>query len=401
MVGTLFQRSRRSAPIAAFTALLCGCALAGTAATPARAQTAHRPSASTARRIVGGNPTTIGQWPWQVALAVRPSVEKGGGLRRQFCGGSLVAPRYVITAGHCVFSEEAPPGHRIEVISGRTQLSTDVGTVTKVRRVWAPIGKPPYLLYGGDPPHWDVAVLELAGPAEGTPIKIAGPGEGSAWSAGATAYATGWGLKSRNGKKSDRLRSVALDVKAPSACGGAAVYGHDFDPALMLCAGAAGRDTCQGDSGGPLVVPFYGGFRLVGDTSFGKGCAKPGYSGVYARLSGPPIRDVLQHDLYGLGGFNVAGGAPVAPPARPGHAAARAAASSYSRKLCGYYGRSCHRHTVPACHPRRYAVRCRVKLYMKDRQGRSRIIRDVLVGDSGDGARVDMSDLLVRRQGWR
>jgi hypothetical protein len=66
-----------------------------------------------------------------------------------------------------------------------------------------------------------------------------------------------------------------------------------FDPSTMVCAGypAGGVDTCAGDSGGPLLaVRPEGAFRLVGATSFGNGCAQPGYPGVYARVAEGPIR---------------------------------------------------------------------------------------------------------------
>src|SRR5205085_5019551 len=68
-----------------------------------------------------------------------------------------------------------------------------------------------------------------------------------------------------------------------------------FDPATMLCAGypQGGTDTCEGDSGGPLLVPVGHDFRLVGATSFGKGCAEPAHPGVYARLAEGPIRTFI------------------------------------------------------------------------------------------------------------
>ena len=44
-------------------------------------------------RIVGGTETTIASWPWQTAIAFRPSVAaRHTGFERQFCGGSLVTP---------------------------------------------------------------------------------------------------------------------------------------------------------------------------------------------------------------------------------------------------------------------------------------------------------------------
>ena len=52
-------------------------------------------------RIVGGTTTTIGEWPWQVAIAADPEFFGGNGFQRQFCGGTLVAPNVVLSAGHC------------------------------------------------------------------------------------------------------------------------------------------------------------------------------------------------------------------------------------------------------------------------------------------------------------
>lgn len=49
----------------------------------------------------------------------------------------------------------------------------------------------------------------------------------------------------------------------------------------MICAGVKGKDSCQGDSGGPLVING----TIVGIVSWGLGCAREGYPGVYTSVA--------------------------------------------------------------------------------------------------------------------
>ena len=79
-----------------------------------------------------------------------------------------------------------------------------------------------------------------------------------------------------------------MPVTTDAYCAGA--Y-DDFDASSMVCAGypQGGTDTCQGDSGGPMFGRDAGGaLKVVGATSYGEGCARPGKPGVYARVAAPP-----------------------------------------------------------------------------------------------------------------
>ena len=51
----------------------------------------------------------------------------------------------------------------------------------------------------------------------------------------------------------------------------------------MLCAADLGQDACQGDSGGPLVTKKERYSYVIGVVSWGSGCAKKEYPGVYSR----------------------------------------------------------------------------------------------------------------------
>jgi hypothetical protein len=307
---------------------------------PVAAQAAQPP-------IVGGNGTTIGEWPWQVAVASPPAPGEDG-FDRQFCGGTLVAPTIVITAAHCVYDFVDPtgltciqplagfnnPASEFYVITGRTRLSSSAGQDIPVAEIYyfepGPVAQAQSTgdgegLYDCDASSWDVVFLELASPSTSQPIKLAGPDETATWEPDRDAFITGWGDTTGDGDYSDDLMEAQIHMISDAFCGSGPAYGSEFQPETMVCAGeiGGGQDTCQGDSGGPLVVPLDGGgFRLVGDTSFGEGCAQPNKPGIYGRIAADPMRTALAQgvasvvpgtDIVGSGGTPPGTGASPVP----------------------------------------------------------------------------------------
>jgi len=299
-----------------------------------------KPDAARSRsqpRIVGGSTTTIAQRPWQAAVTANPAFFAGNGFQRQFCGGTLVAPSIVVTAAHCTFdifdsNNAFDAAANFASITGRTTLSNSAqGQEIAWSNLFIFTDGAGNQLYDPNNSRWDVVFAQLASPSpssNSTPVMIAGANEAAFWAPGnENAVVSGWGTTSPGGSKSDTLKTVDIDMLADSACGnyGPPTSTGGYHPDVMVCAGevAGGEDTCQGDSGGPLVVPIGGGaFRLVGDTSFGFGCALPTFPGVYGRVAQDPICAALQNGIQSAAGVDVVGpggclGAPLPGDATP------------------------------------------------------------------------------------
>ncbi|MFG3154838.1 S1 family peptidase [Streptomyces sp. NPDC048219] len=214
--------------------------------------------------IVGGTTTTTSAYPFVMQIT--------DASQNQFCGGTLVSPTKVVTAAHCMAGETT---RSVRVVGGRTYLNGTNGTVGRVSRIWVHPG------YSDAADGDDVAVLTLSAPMPYTAAKYVSSSDASVYAAGTTARVLGWGTTRENGSSSNQLRTATVPVVSDSSC--RTSYGSDFVASDMVCAGytSGGVDTCQGDSGGPLLI----GGVLAGITSWGEGCARAGYPGVYSRLT--------------------------------------------------------------------------------------------------------------------
>jgi secreted trypsin-like serine protease len=243
-------------------------------------------------KVVGGSATPITSIPWQVAI-----VDGSGTPNQQYCGGSLLRPRVVLTAAHCLVEAGSPFFRGSQyIVAGATRWS-DPAQGVRIPIVAAAIDPAFTGGVGGN----DAAVLTLASPvppASGATIRLAGPNERKLWKPGVPATISGWGYVTEAGPRSLDLRSAVVPILSDNYCG--AVYAGLFDVHSMLCAGYVngGIDDCFGDSGGPLTVPARGGkggkVREVGLASFGSGCAEPNAPGVYSRVGQNPLQKFIQ-----------------------------------------------------------------------------------------------------------
>jgi trypsin len=255
------------------TALTLAIVLAGVAAPPGAAAPGARSS------VVGGGPADLTQWPYAVAI-----FRKG----HMHCGGSVIGPTKVLTAGHCVAGFNLA---NFQVIVGRPNLRD----VAAGQSIGVSSGRvhPDFEQTG----LHDVAVLNLSGPTSAPPIALPNAEQSvTATLPGTRLRVAGYGAVNPFGSRlSPFLKSTFEIVRTDRRC--LKAYTKDlYAPESMLCALGSKRkkpgrfkihtSACSGDSGGPLVADTPTGAVEIGTVSFGGAlCGLPAAPTVYSRVA--------------------------------------------------------------------------------------------------------------------
>ncbi|XP_049861895.1 trypsin delta-like [Schistocerca gregaria] len=221
----------------------------------------HLPRPRLDGRIVGGEAVDISQYPWQLSLQK---------LGSHSCGASIISSNWVLTAAHCL------EGAFISFMSFRagSSIRESGGTVYDAADGYY------HQDYDSITTDYDIGVVQISGSFSfDSNVQAVSLGSTEP-SAGTAVTVTGWGDLSIGGSSPLQLQAVTTSIVARTSCNSA--YGGEITW-RMICAGedAGGKDSCQGDSGGPLVE----GSTQYGIVSWGRGCALPGYPGVYANVA--------------------------------------------------------------------------------------------------------------------
>lgn len=200
--------------------------------------------------IVNGRGATVEEFP---SLAY---IEAHQGKTGFSCTGTVVAPRVILTAAHCIEDLERggfTPANQYAVATGTTTpskaLRENVFRVTET-----------HVYPGFDPGglHGDAGVLILDRPTAAPPIAMAGSGDAALYEGGAPVQLAGWGVTRANAQDApESLRATSMVVQKPALCKQKTRNDRpNYSPALQMCT----LDTptkksggCFGDSGGPAI----------------------------------------------------------------------------------------------------------------------------------------------------
>ncbi|XP_020779769.1 proproteinase E-like [Boleophthalmus pectinirostris] len=222
-------------------------------------------------RVVNGEEARPYSWPWQISLeSFFPT-----------CGGTLIAPNWVMTAAHCITF------HTYNVVLAEHDMDKVEGpeqTIRVEKMIIHPKWKKNCPSCGND-----IALLKLQTSAVlNDKVQLACvPKQDSTLSHNYPCYVTGWGRLYSQGPQATKLQQALLPVVEYKVCSQSDWWGSSAKT-TMVCAGGDSKSACHGDSGGPLNCKGKDGkWYVEGVTSFvhGSGCNTPKKPTMFTRVA--------------------------------------------------------------------------------------------------------------------
>jgi secreted trypsin-like serine protease len=241
------------------------CALLALLAVPVGAAAAS-PTAHAS--IIGGDVATIDAFPSLTYIAAQTGKDEGFA-----CTGTVIAPRVVLTAAHCVEDLDVggfTPATDYAVATGRATPRRDAtGSILQVSET--------HVFPGFDPgnTHGDAALLVLSSPTPAPPIPLAGAADNALYGGGTQVLLAGWGLTKPTAKSApETLRTTSTVVLNGAACKRQTKsFNPPYSSALEMCTTDPPdhkNGGCFGDSGGPAIAHRADGTPVeIGITSTG------------------------------------------------------------------------------------------------------------------------------------
>ena len=201
--------------------------------------------------IIGGHSASIAEFP---SLAYLVGEDATGAFS---CTGTVVAPRVVLTAGHCVENLEAGtlyPVAGFGVATGAANLKQiERSQLSAVERAVVYPGFTPSKLHG------DAGLLILAEPVAAPPLALAGAADAALYAGGTPIEIAGWGQTNpRVPGGPAQLQAGSSVVLPPEECKRRTQrYEPDYSPLQQVCAvdiPSKKSGACHGDSGGPAIA---------------------------------------------------------------------------------------------------------------------------------------------------
>lgn len=234
-------------------------------------------------RIVGGQDADINSFRFAAGLLATPGMTGQIRTDSAICGCTLITERHLLTAGHCLYNKQYLMSY-MKVNIGDYDTRTDNEVKNYIRGIKSIYIHPKYI---DEKFNNDICILELDNPVplnRSSDLRAAIlPPQDSSLSPGTVCTVWGWGRLSYKGERSHILQSVKVPITSREEC--QKHLSHTINQNMICAGGEEGKDACLGDSGGSLLVQVENRYVVCGVVSFGKNCALPEVSGVYANVA--------------------------------------------------------------------------------------------------------------------